>query len=81
MIIMICLAPHEASSGATPTSRRFQPGCPMSADNEVSKSEKAAPEATDLRRRAALAKLGRTTAYTVPFTISMVAMMRSARAS
>lgn len=39
------------------------------------------PEATDPRRRAALGKLGRTAAYAVPATISLMMMSRSARAS
>ncbi|MDQ0349167.1 hypothetical protein [Ancylobacter vacuolatus] len=37
-------------------------------------------ETVDSRRRAALAKLGRTAVYAVPATVSLMAMTRSARA-
>ena len=37
-------------------------------------------EVVDNRRRAALAKLGRTAVYAVPATVSLMAMTRSARA-
>ncbi|WP_018388808.1 hypothetical protein [Ancylobacter sp. FA202] len=37
-------------------------------------------EAIDNRRRAALAKLGKTAVYAVPATVSLMAMTRSARA-
>ena len=39
-----------------------------------------AAETVDSRRRAALAKLGRTAVYAVPATVSLMAMTRSARA-
>ncbi|WP_018388810.1 hypothetical protein [Ancylobacter sp. FA202] len=38
-------------------------------------------EGAELRRRAALAKLGRAAAYSVPATVSLLMMSRSARAS
>ncbi|TCK30267.1 hypothetical protein EV667_0355 [Ancylobacter aquaticus] len=38
-------------------------------------------EGAELRRRAALAKLGRVAAYSVPATVGLMMMSRSARAS
>ena len=58
----------------------------MATDRE-STTERDAPaslpplEGAELRRRAALAKLGRVAAYSVPATVGLMMMSRSARAS
>lgn len=58
----------------------------MSTDHELPVGEKAAPAATsgaetDVRRRAALRKLGRVGAYAVPITVSLMTLQRAAVAS
>lgn len=58
----------------------------MSTDREPSAGTEAPPAAAsgddaDVRRRAALRRLGRAAAYTVPATMGLMMMTRSARAS
>ncbi|WP_018388809.1 hypothetical protein [Ancylobacter sp. FA202] len=50
------------------------------AGTQAPSAHPAPTEAVDSRRRAALAKLGKTAAYAVPATVSLMAMSRSARA-
>lgn len=52
-----------------------------SESEQQSPAVSAAPSGADARRRAALAKLGRTAAYAVPATLGLMMMPRAARAS
>ena len=50
------------------------------AETQAPSANPAPQEPVDNRRRAALAKLGKTAVYAVPATVSLMAMSRSARA-
>lgn len=53
----------------------------MSGDDEAARPRTEVPEATDAQRRAALRKLGRSAAFTVPVTLSLLSIKRAAAAS
>ncbi|TCK30266.1 hypothetical protein EV667_0354 [Ancylobacter aquaticus] len=59
---------------------KFSDDLPAPAVRPSASVAPAPGEAADPRRRAALAKLGRTALYAAPATVSLMAMTRSARA-